>query len=74
MFNCPKQAQTPEQRRRNAKFAKENEMRMGKSEEQIKKRVKEAQKSPISTFWLGTAILATFYQSHDVTNSSASVL
>ncbi|KAK0392216.1 hypothetical protein NLU13_1713 [Sarocladium strictum] len=45
-------AQTPEQRRRNAKFAKENELRMGKSEEQIKKRVKEVQKSPISVFWL----------------------
>ncbi|KAH7152485.1 hypothetical protein B0J13DRAFT_673487 [Dactylonectria estremocensis] len=45
-------AQTPEQRRRNAKFAKDNESRMGKSEEQVKKRVKETPKSPISIFWL----------------------
>ncbi|KAL2212004.1 hypothetical protein CC79DRAFT_1329320 [Sarocladium strictum] len=45
-------AQTPEQRRRNAKFAKENEQRMGKSEDQIKKRVTQVQKSPISVFWL----------------------
>ncbi|KAI9898222.1 hypothetical protein N3K66_006582 [Trichothecium roseum] len=45
-------AQTPEQRRRNAKFAKGNEMRMGKSEEQLKKRVKETPKSPLSLFWM----------------------
>jgi hypothetical protein len=45
-------AQTPEQRRRNAKFAKEQEARMGKSEEQLKKRTKEVSKSPISPFWL----------------------
>ncbi|KAH6892048.1 hypothetical protein B0T10DRAFT_559646 [Thelonectria olida] len=45
-------AQTPEQRRRNAKFAKGNESRMGKSEEQLKKRTKEVAKSPISPFWL----------------------
>ncbi|KAH6606345.1 hypothetical protein Trco_005498 [Trichoderma cornu-damae] len=47
-----KSAQTLEQRRRNAKFAKDQEARMGKSEEQVKKRVKEAPKSPISIFWL----------------------
>jgi hypothetical protein len=47
------QAQTLEQRRRNAKFAKEQEARMGKSEEQLKKRTKEVAKSPISPFWLG---------------------
>ncbi|KAK1594805.1 uncharacterized protein LY79DRAFT_125997 [Colletotrichum navitas] len=41
-------AQTPQQRRANAKFAKDNESRMGKSEDQIKKRTKEAPKSPIS--------------------------
>ncbi|KYK56829.1 hypothetical protein DCS_03835 [Drechmeria coniospora] len=46
------QAQTPEQRRRNAKFAKEQENRMGMSEDQIKKIVKETPKSPISMFWL----------------------
>ncbi|KAE9577530.1 hypothetical protein CGCF415_v014170 [Colletotrichum fructicola] len=45
-------AQTPQQRRANAKFAKDNEARMGKSEEQIKKRVKETPKSPISPIWL----------------------
>ncbi|KPM41623.1 hypothetical protein AK830_g4892 [Neonectria ditissima] len=47
-----RQAQTPEQRRRNAKFAKDNESRMGKSEEQTKKRVEKVTKSPISIFWL----------------------
>ncbi|KAG5943377.1 hypothetical protein E4U60_006704 [Claviceps pazoutovae] len=46
-------AQTLEQRRRNAKFAKEQESRMGKAEEQIKKRVKETHKSPISPIWIG---------------------
>ncbi|KAK1464661.1 hypothetical protein CCUS01_07908 [Colletotrichum cuscutae] len=45
-------AQTPQQRRANAKFAKDNEFRMGKSEDQIKKRTKEAPKSPISPIWL----------------------
>ena len=47
------QAQTPEQRRRNAKFAQKNEAKMGKSEDQLKKAVREPQKSPISAFWLG---------------------
>ncbi|KAH0595203.1 hypothetical protein MHUMG1_06952 [Metarhizium humberi] len=46
-------AQTLEQRRRNAKFAKEQEARMGKSDDQIKKRVKETPKSPISPVWIG---------------------
>ncbi|KAL7913616.1 hypothetical protein GGI35DRAFT_217149 [Trichoderma velutinum] len=45
-------AQTLEQRRRNAKFAKDQENKMGKSEEQLKKRTKETPKSPISIFWL----------------------
>ncbi|KAK3905429.1 hypothetical protein C8A05DRAFT_30775 [Staphylotrichum tortipilum] len=45
-------AQTPQQRRANLKFAKDNESRMGKSEDQIKKRVKDAPKSPISPIWL----------------------
>lgn len=47
------QAQTLEQRRRNAKFAKVQEAKMGKSEEQVKKRTKEAPKAPISMFWIG---------------------
>ncbi|KAH6626389.1 hypothetical protein B0J18DRAFT_139768 [Chaetomium sp. MPI-SDFR-AT-0129] len=47
-------AQTPQQRRANLKFAKGNEARMGKSEDQIKKRVKDTPKSPISPIWLGT--------------------
>ncbi|KAM6487050.1 hypothetical protein HDV62DRAFT_385713 [Trichoderma sp. SZMC 28011] len=46
------QAQTLEQRRRNAKFAKDQENKMGKSEDQLKKRTKETPKSPISLFWL----------------------
>ncbi|KAM4056017.1 ribosome associated membrane protein RAMP4 domain-containing protein [Hirsutella rhossiliensis] len=45
-------AQTLEQRRRNAKFAKDQEARMGRSEEQVKKRVKEAPKTSISMFWI----------------------
>ncbi|KAG7289039.1 hypothetical protein NEMBOFW57_005400 [Staphylotrichum longicolle] len=45
-------AQTPQQRRANLKFAKDNESRMGKSEDQIKKRAKDAPKSPISPIWL----------------------
>ncbi|RFU80892.1 hypothetical protein TARUN_1309 [Trichoderma arundinaceum] len=55
-IGCPpgpiSQAQTLEQRRRNAKFVKDQEARRGKSEDQIKKRVKEAPKSPISIVWL----------------------
>ena len=47
------QAQTLEQRRRNAKFTKEQDARRGKSENEIKKRGKDAPKSPISPFWLG---------------------
>ncbi|KAI1477176.1 hypothetical protein K445DRAFT_57908 [Daldinia sp. EC12] len=49
----PLQAQTLEQRRRNAKFAKDQDARRGKSETEIKKRTKDVQKSPISPFWLG---------------------
>ena len=52
------QAQTLEQRRRNAKFAKEQEARMGKSEDQLKKRTKETPKSPISPFWICTFLLS----------------
>ncbi|KAI2643671.1 hypothetical protein GGS21DRAFT_486195 [Xylaria nigripes] len=46
------QAQTLEQRRRNAKFAKEQDARRGKSETDIKKRTKDIPKSPISPVWL----------------------
>ncbi|TLS27351.1 hypothetical protein PpBr36_04477 [Pyricularia pennisetigena] len=42
-----------EQRRRNAKFIKDQEARRGKSESDIKTRGKEIQKSPISPIWLG---------------------
>jgi hypothetical protein len=47
-------AQTPRQRQANAKFFKEQEQRRGKSEDEIKKLVKDvkATKSPISGFWL----------------------
>ena len=48
-----RQAQTPEQRRRNAKFVKEQEARRGKSEADVKKLTREVQKSPISPVWLG---------------------
>ncbi|KAG9230241.1 hypothetical protein BJ875DRAFT_162582 [Amylocarpus encephaloides] len=43
-------AQTPEQRKRNAKFAKEQTARRGKAPQEIKK--KQDFKSPISPFWL----------------------
>ncbi|KAJ4418641.1 hypothetical protein N0V82_005432 [Gnomoniopsis sp. IMI 355080] len=46
-------AQTPQQRRANAKFAKDQEARRGKSSEELKKKSKVVQKSPISPFWLG---------------------
>lgn len=46
------QAQTPQQRRANLKFAKEQEARRGKSSEELKKRNKETPKSPISPIWL----------------------
>lgn len=45
-------AQTLEQRKRNAKFIKDQEARRGKSEGDIKKRSKENAKSPISPVWL----------------------
>ncbi|KAJ1329469.1 Ribosome associated membrane protein RAMP4 [Microdochium nivale] len=54
-------AQTPEQRRRNAKFAKDQESRRGKSEADIQQRgVKIVQKSPISPFWLGVLGFVVF--------------
>ncbi|TVY36133.1 hypothetical protein LSUB1_G005572 [Lachnellula subtilissima] len=48
------QAQTPEQRKRNAKFAKEQTAKRGKPASEIKK--KQNFKSPISPFWLGEFI------------------
>lgn len=45
------QAQTPEQRKRNAKFAKEQTAKRGKPASEIKK--KQDFKSPISPVWLG---------------------
>jgi hypothetical protein len=50
------QAQTPQQRRANLKFTKDQEARRGKSEDQIKKRVKTVTKSPISPIWLSTSM------------------
>jgi len=46
------QAQTPQQRRANLKFAKDQEARRGKAEDQVKKRTKDVRKSPISPMWL----------------------
>lgn len=43
-------AQTPEQRKRNLKFAKEQSARRGKPESAIKK--KQDVKAPISPLWL----------------------
>jgi len=45
-------AQTPQQRRANAKFIKEQEARRGKSSEELKKKTKQSFKSPISPIWL----------------------
>ncbi|KAI2473728.1 hypothetical protein F4781DRAFT_378579 [Annulohypoxylon bovei var. microspora] len=53
-------AQTLEQRRRNAKFVKDQDARRGKSENDIKKRGKESFKSPISPFWLGILAFVVF--------------
>ncbi|KAK9414443.1 hypothetical protein SUNI508_11285 [Seiridium unicorne] len=46
-------AQTPQQRRANAKFVKEQDARRGKSEAVRQARAKETPKSPISPIWLG---------------------
>ena len=45
------QAQTPQQRRANAKFDRFNEKKMGKPESVYKK--KELPKSPVNRIWLG---------------------
>ncbi|KEZ39746.1 hypothetical protein SAPIO_CDS9705 [Scedosporium apiospermum] len=52
--------QTPQQRRRNAQFAKEQEARMGKAPEELKKRTKEVAKSPISPVWVAILGFAIF--------------
>jgi hypothetical protein len=44
------QAQTPQQRQANMRFAKAQEKKMGKPEQAIKKR--ETQRSPISKIWI----------------------
>ncbi|TVY64175.1 hypothetical protein LSUE1_G008158, partial [Lachnellula suecica] len=51
-------AQTPEQRKRNAKFAKEQTAKRGKPASEIKK--KQDFKSPISPFWLGILAFVVF--------------
>jgi hypothetical protein len=51
------QAQTPQQRRANEKFQKEQEARRGKSEDQLKKKTKEVVRAPISPLWLGKILL-----------------
>ncbi|KAI1261237.1 hypothetical protein F5Y18DRAFT_431322 [Xylariaceae sp. FL1019] len=55
-----RQAQTLEQRRRNAKFVKDQDARRGKSDAEIKKKTKEVVKSPISPFWLGILAFVVF--------------
>jgi hypothetical protein len=44
--------QTPQQRRANEKFAREQQARMGKPKDSLKKTTKEVPKSPISVYWL----------------------
>ncbi|KAI0544101.1 hypothetical protein F4679DRAFT_566276 [Xylaria curta] len=53
-------AQTLEQRRRNAKFVKDQDARRGKAEADLKKRNKDLPKSPISPFWLGVLGFVVF--------------
>lgn len=56
MSSTHSQAQTPQQRRANLKFARDQEARRGKSSEELKKKNKEVPKSPISPVWLGMSI------------------
>jgi hypothetical protein len=51
MLTTPPQAQTPAQRRANARFAKTEEKKMGQPESVTKKKTK-AQKPPISKGWI----------------------
>ena len=70
------QAQTPQQRRANLKFAKDQEARRGKSEDQLKKKAKDAPKSPISPMWLGknSALFRTALCSAANTHLSSALL
>jgi len=52
-------AQTPEQRKANAKFAKQNTAKMGKPESAIKKKDKDF-KSPVSPAVLGILAFVVF--------------
>ena len=54
------QAQTPQQRRANAKFVKDQDARRGKSDADRQARAKEVQKSPISPIWLSEFWLSLF--------------
>ncbi|OBT70382.1 hypothetical protein VE03_00098 [Pseudogymnoascus sp. 23342-1-I1] len=45
-------AQTPQQRKSNQKFAKENTAKMGKPEGALKKKQQQSFKSPVSPIWL----------------------
>ncbi|ELR04015.1 hypothetical protein VC83_02979 [Pseudogymnoascus destructans] len=47
-------AQTPQQRKSNQKFAKENRAKMGKPEGTLKKK-QQTFKSPVSPTWLGSS-------------------
>jgi hypothetical protein len=49
------QAQTPQQRMSNQKFAKENTAKMGKPEGSTLKKKQQTFKSPVSPIWLGTS-------------------
>ncbi|KAF7533884.1 hypothetical protein G7054_g6678 [Neopestalotiopsis clavispora] len=53
-------AQTPQQRRANAKFVKDQDARRGKSDADRQARAKEVQKSPISPIWLSEFWLSLF--------------
>ncbi|EHK97910.1 hypothetical protein GLAREA_06438 [Glarea lozoyensis ATCC 20868] len=50
--------QTPEQRKRNAKYAKIETAKRGKAPQEIKR--KQDFKSPISPFWLGVLAFVIF--------------
>lgn len=49
-----KQAQTPQQRQANMRFAKAQEKKMGKPEAPVVVKPRGPQKSPISKGWIGT--------------------
>jgi hypothetical protein len=49
-----KQAQTPQQRQANMRFAKAQEKKMGRPEGEVNVKKREPQKSPISKVWIST--------------------